>query len=130
MAETIVYIDRSEIKPGAVDQVRRLVSDLVAFVDAREPQLVMYGFFVDDEAGTMTVVAVHPDAASLERHLDIGGSRFREVGALITLKSIEVFGAPGEAALAKLREKARALGNASVIVRSPAAGFARPIVRV
>lgn len=128
MAGPLVYIDRSEIRPGAADEVRRLVSELVAFVDAREPQLVVYGFYVDDEAGTMTVVAVHPDATSLERHLEIGGPEFQRVGAFITLKTIEVFGDPGELALGRLREKARALGGASVIVRSPDAGFARPIV--
>jgi hypothetical protein len=121
----IVYIDRSDVRPGAVADLRNAVSELVAFVEAREPQLISYGFYVDESASTMTVVAVHPDSASLGYHLSIGGPEFRKVGAFITLRTIEIFGVPSEAVLDQVREKALTLGNATVIVRSADAGFAR-----
>jgi quinol monooxygenase YgiN len=127
MAMPIVYVDRSDVRPGALSDLRAAVSELVAFVEAREPQLLSYGFYVDDDSLTMTVVAVHPDSASLEYHLNIGGPEFRKVGAYITLRSIEVFGEASESALDQLREKARALGDATVVVRAPDAGFARPM---
>ena len=41
-----------------------------------EPQLISYGVFINEEAARMTVVAVHPDSASLEFHMEIGGSGF------------------------------------------------------
>jgi hypothetical protein len=30
-----------------------------AFVERHEPQLISYGFFIDEQAAMMTVVAVH-----------------------------------------------------------------------
>jgi hypothetical protein len=125
MSMPIVYIDRSDVRHGVAAGLRHAVSELVAFVEAREPQLISYSFHIDADASTMTVVAVHPDSASLELHLTIGGPEFRKVGAFITLRMIEVFGVPSPAALQQLHEKARMLGDAAVIVRPPDAGFAR-----
>jgi hypothetical protein len=125
MAGPIVYIDRSDVTPGSLADLQAAVSDLVTFVDAREPRLISYGFYIDDVASTMTVVAVHPDSASLEYHLSIGGPEFRKVGAFIRLRAIEVFGQPSDTALAQIHEKARMLGDATVLVRSADAGFAR-----
>src|SRR5688500_3724613 len=114
----IIYIDRSDVEPARVADLRKAVSDLVAFIDAREPQLIAYGFSIDEEAGTMTVAAVHPDTASLELHLNVGRGKFRKVGQLVTLRLIEVFGQPSDAALSQLHQKAAALGGATVVVRS------------
>jgi hypothetical protein len=121
----IFYLDRSDVRPGAVADLRRAVSELVDFVESREPQLISYGFYIDEEASTMTVAAIHPDSASLELHLAVGGPEFRKVGQFITLRAIEVFGEPSRAALEQLQQKAAMLGDAQVIVRSADAGFAR-----
>jgi hypothetical protein len=125
MAGPLVYVDRSDITPGRLADLRKAVAELVAFVEAREPRLIAYGFYIDDVGSTMTVVAVHPDTASLEFHLGIGGPEFRKVGAFIRLRAIEVFGRPSDAAVDQLHEKARMLGDATVVVRSADAGFAR-----
>jgi hypothetical protein len=127
MSEPIVYVDQSDINPGTIDALRAAVSDLVAFVEAREPQLLSYGFYIDEAAATMTVVAVHPDSASLAFHLRIGGPEFRKVGAFITLRAIDVFGAPSPEVLDQLREKASMLGDATVRSHRLDAGFARLI---
>ena len=84
-----------------------------------------YGFYIDEDAAKMTVVAVHPDAASLERHLEIGGGEFRKLSHLITLTSIECYGRPSGKALEQLREKAAALGDGGAVVSiGRSAGFA------
>jgi len=102
------------------------VSQLVDFIRVREPQLITYGFYIDDEAGTMTVVAVHPDSASLELHMDIGGAEFRKLANLLTLTAIECYGRPSERAMEQLRQKAAALGDGGTIVSiGRYAGFAR-----
>jgi hypothetical protein len=120
-----VYIDRSDIRPGALAALRQAVAALVAFIEEREPQLLAYGFHIDEKASTMAVVAVHPDAASLELHLRVGGPEFRRVGEFIILRAIEVYGEPGDEAIRLLHEKARMLGGASLAVHPQTAGFAR-----
>lgn len=83
MSGPIVYIDRSEIREGRLEELREAIDELVEFVDTREPQLISYGFYLDEEAGRMTVVAIHPDSASLELHMEVGGPQFRKFKDLI-----------------------------------------------
>jgi hypothetical protein len=126
MAELIVYIDHSQIRPGRVGEVKEAISELVGFVDEHEPQLISYGFYIDEAASAMTVVAVHPDSASLELHLEIGGPEFRKVAEFIDLRLIEVYGEPTGKVMNLLRQKAHMLGeNARVVVHELQAGFAR-----
>jgi hypothetical protein len=115
-SEPIVYIDHSDIREGSLDELKVGVSRLVDFIQVREPQLITYGFYIDDEAGKMTVVAVHPDSASLELHLDIGRSEFRKVAHLLTLTTIECYGRPSERVMEQLRQKAAALGDGGTVV--------------
>lgn len=123
--EPIVYIDRSEIRPGARAQLRDAVARLVAFVEEHEPQLAVYSIHLDENASAMTVLAVHPDSASLELHLRVGGPEFRRVGEFILLRSIDVYGEPSPIALELLEEKAKMLGDATVAVHPRTAGFSR-----
>jgi hypothetical protein len=115
-SEPIVYIDHSSIRKDRIDELKVGVQRLVEFVDAREPQLISYGFYIDEDAARMTVVAVHPDSASLELHMDIGGAEFRKLAHLVTLTAIECYGRPSERALEQLRSKAAALGDGGAVV--------------
>lgn len=126
MAEPIVYIDHSDIRPGMLDQVKTAIPDLVAFVRDREPRLTSYGFYIDEQASAMTVVAIHPDSASLELHLEIGGPQFRRFAEFIDLRLIEVYGEPSATVLSLLQQKADMLGEGCrVAVHELRAGFAR-----
>jgi hypothetical protein len=126
MLEPIVYIDHSDIREGKLQEVRARVHELVEFVDAQEPQLLAYGAFIDEEGGSMTVVAIHPDSSSLELHMEIGRPVFRTFTELIDLRTIEVYGRPGDKVLRQLQRKVEMLGgNGSVIVHEQHAGFTR-----
>jgi hypothetical protein len=46
--EPIVYIDRSEVRSGALPELWQAVERIVAFVQEREPQLLAYGFHIDE----------------------------------------------------------------------------------
>lgn len=124
-SEPIVYIDHSDIREGSLDELKAGVQRLVEFIEAREPRLITYGFYIDENAGKMTVVAVHPDSASLELHMEVGGAEFRRLGNLLTLTGIECYGRPSERALEQMRDKAAALGQRGTVVSiGRFAGFA------
>jgi hypothetical protein len=114
--EPIVYIDHSDIRKGSLEELKAGIQRLVDFIDAREPQLITYGFYIDQEAAKMTVVAVHPDSASLELHMDVGAAEFRKLAHLLTLTGIECYGRPSERALEQLRHKASTLGDGGTVV--------------
>jgi hypothetical protein len=115
-SEPIVYIDHSDIRESSLEELKAGVRRLVDFIDAREPQLISYGFYIDEASSKMTVVAVHPDSASLELHMDVGSAEFRKLAHLLTLTAIECFGRPSERALEQLLQKAATLGDGGTVV--------------
>ena len=126
MPDPIVYIDRSEISEGRLEQVKTAVKALAEFVEANEPQLVSYAVYVDDDGTHMTVVHVHVDSGSLEFHMNVAGPLFAPFAQLVRLLSIDVYGQPSDAVVEQLHQKARMLGNATVQVHPFHAGFLRP----
>ena len=125
MAAPIIYVDTSRIREGKLEELEIAMRHLAAFVDANVPQLISYGFFLDEDRTRMTVVAVHRDSASLEFHMDTGAAEFRKFADLIDLSTIDVYGAVSDAVLERLHRKARMLGDATVAVHELFAGFAR-----
>ena len=121
-----MYVDRSNVREGALPQLKAAIAKFADFVDENEPQLLSYSAYFSEDGSEMTVVHVHADAASLDHHLDIAGPRFAEFGDLLTLSSIHIYGEPSAKALGQLREKLRLLGSGEVIVHTPHAGFSRP----
>jgi hypothetical protein len=126
MSEPILYLDRSTIHSPDLGRLRAAVADLTEFVRVSEPQLLFYGFEIDEPTATMRVVAVHPDGASLATHLGVGGPGFRRVGEFIELQQIDVFGRPTADVVERLHHKAAMLGtHASVSVHEFASAFER-----
>jgi hypothetical protein len=126
MPDPIIYVDRSRIVEGKLEELKRSILALVEYIERREPRLLSYGFYVDETSLRMTVIAIHPDSASLELHMDIGGPEFRKLSDMVELTGIEVYGSPSENALAQLNGKARMLGRGkNVVVQEMDSGFAR-----
>jgi hypothetical protein len=122
----VVYIDRSDVHADRWEELKAGIRRLVEFVDAQQPQMATYGFYLDEQAAEMTVVAVHPDSASLERHIEIGAPEFQRLAPFIALREIEVFGHLSERALELLRVKAATLGDGGrVALHEQFAGFDR-----
>jgi hypothetical protein len=122
----IVYVDRSDVHRDHLDELKAGLTALAAFVEEHQPQLGTYGVYLDEDALRMTVVAVHPDDASLERHLDLGAPEFRKLAPFLTLREIEVFGRLGERTTAMVQEKADMLGDAgTVTIHERFAGYHR-----
>ncbi|MFE9444988.1 hypothetical protein ACFYO2_39840 [Streptomyces sp. NPDC006602] len=125
MAEPIYYVDRSDLREGKLAEVKDAMRDLTAFAEAHEPQLIAYHFFVDEAESMMTTLAVHPDSASMELHMEIGGPKFRAFGGLIRMRSIDVYGRPSPVVVDQLRQKAEMLGGGTVTIHTLQAGFNR-----
>jgi hypothetical protein len=125
IAETIVYVDHSEIRTGKLAEVRSSIKELVDFVEANEPWPFSYSIFVSEDTSTMTVVQVQPDSASLERHIEIAGPAFRKFLGLINLVRIDVYGEPSDRLRELLKQKATMLGSGTVEFHELQAGFSR-----
>jgi hypothetical protein len=122
-----IFIATNRLKPGALDDERRRVPGLVEFIEANEPRLLAFNEYVNEAGDEVTVVQVHPDAASMEAHLGIVADRAREAYAATVDATvrIQVFGEPTERILSILREQAG--GGVEVVVNAEhLGGFTRP----
>jgi hypothetical protein len=125
MSELILYFDTSDVREGALEELKPAIRELVDFIEANEPQLIAYNVYLSDDGTKMTVVNVHPDSASLEHHMTVAGPLFRRFTELVTLSSIHIYGEPSDRVLKQSREKAQLLGSGTVVVEPLFAGFAR-----
>jgi hypothetical protein len=125
MSSPILVVDSSDIREGKLEEVKAGVEELVAFVEANEADPLAYDIYFDEAGTQMTVVQIHPDSASLERHLTVAGPVFRRFADLLTLGRVDVYGRVNEAALEQMREKAQLLGSAAVAVHELHSGFSR-----
>jgi len=125
-ARGVVYIDRSDVHPERWGELVDGVRALAAFVESQQPQMGAYAVYLDEKAHRMTVMSVHPDSASIERHIEIGGPEFKRLAPFLELREIEVFGHLSERAQELVRQKAAALGeDGSVTLHEQFAGFDR-----
>ncbi|HWP33469.1 MAG TPA: hypothetical protein VNL97_06945, partial [Solirubrobacterales bacterium] len=125
MSQPLIYIDTSEVREGALDELKVAIEELVAFIDANEPRILTYHVYLSEDGTRMTVVHLHSDPASLDYHMDVAGPAFQKFAHLLTMSSIRIYGEPSERALRQLHEKARMLGCEDVTVHRPHAGLAR-----
>jgi hypothetical protein len=84
------------------------VPDLVEFLASSEPRLIAFNEYLNDAGDEVTVVQVHPDAASMEAHIEIVRERAQQAYAetLDATVRIQVFGKPTDAILEALRRQA------------------------
>jgi hypothetical protein len=125
MAQPLVYIDTSDVREGALAELKRAIEDLTDFVESHEPQIVSYAVYFSQDGSQMTVIHVHADSASLDFHLDVAGPRFGRFADLLTLSSIRIFGEPSTKSVRQLKDKVRLLGTGEVTVHPLHTGFGR-----
>jgi hypothetical protein len=104
----LIFIATNRLKPGRLDRERERVPGLVEFLQANEPRLIAFNEYVNDDGTEVTVVQIHPDAASMEAHTAIVRERAQEAYAetLDATVRIQVFGRPTDALLEALRRQA------------------------
>ena len=69
MSSPFIFLATSRLKPGACEAERRRVPGLAEFIRAGEPRLLAFNEYINGEGTEVTVVQVHPDAASIEFHV-------------------------------------------------------------
>jgi quinol monooxygenase YgiN len=82
----------SRIHPGKAREYRPLVEELCRLAEEREPRLLGFHIFVDEDAASEVVVQIHPDAESMQHHLQALGDEVRATAAFTDFESLEIYG--------------------------------------
>jgi hypothetical protein len=125
VGEPLIVVDTSEIREEKREELQRGIAELAAFVETNETDPISYQVFFGDDGRLMTVLQVHPDSASMERHMELAGPVFAKFADLVVLRTVDIYGSPSEKVVEQLRRKAELLGTATVSVHDRQAGFAR-----
>jgi hypothetical protein len=125
MPDPLIFVDVSEIVPGKLEDVKSAFKELSAFVEANEPRAISFNVFFNAAGTEVTVVQIHPDAASMEFHMRVGADLFRRFAGLLTMRTMEIYGESSADLVKAMRTKAAMLGTADVQVHDFHAGFTR-----
>lgn len=125
MSGPVIYIDRSEVREGKLEELKTAMNELAGLVKANEPRIIAFNVYFTEDGTRMTVLHVHPDAASLEFHMKVAGPVFPKFAGFIKLLTIDIYGEASDNLVEPLRRKAQMLGNGTVQVYGLHAGFAR-----
>jgi hypothetical protein len=108
MSGPLIFIATNKLKPGAFDAERRRIPDLTKFLRASEPRLIAFNEYLSDDRSEVSVVQIHPDAASVEAHIEIVKDRAAQAygETLDQTVRIQIFGKPSSNMLAALRRHA------------------------
>lgn len=103
MAGNVTFLGTYEIPGGAFDEWRAAIVDMTDFVKAHVPRLISFNHYVNEELTEAVTIYVHPNAASLEQHLEVAATRISKGVQLVKVKRIDLYGDPGAAVLERLR---------------------------
>ena len=102
MSEPFIYISTHKIKEGKVEDYKRFFSEFQEHVQAEEPQIIAFHGFLNEDGTEVTIVQVHPDAASMDFHLQVIDqvmgeklSEWVERQEFLEPKHAEIYGTPG-----------------------------------
>jgi quinol monooxygenase YgiN len=71
MSGPFVYIGTNTIKEGKVNECREMLSEIAQLVEAKEPRVIAFNFYLDEANRTVVSVQVHPDASSMDNHMQV-----------------------------------------------------------
>ena len=123
VSDLIIVLDTSLVLDGQLEKVEATIDELVAFVEANEPDVLVYQVYLDRTAGQMTVLQMHPDSSSMEFHMQVAAPIFQRFAGRLRLSRTDVYGRPSDALMARLESKAQLLGGAPVVVNVQRGGF-------
>jgi biotin carboxylase len=126
MSGPFIFIATNRLKERKLEEERRRVPGLCDFIEANEPRLIAFNEYVNEDGTEVTVVQIHPDADSMEFHMNVVRERAERAYAetLDATTRIEVYGTPSEAVLEMLRQQAGS-GVSLTVRRRHLGGFTR-----
>lgn len=126
MSGPFIFIATNRLKEGKLEEERKRVSGLCDFIEANEPRLIAFNEYVNEDGTEVGVVQIHPDAESMEFHMNVVREQAERAYAetLDTTTSIQVYGTPSDTVLEMLRQQAGS-GVSLTVRRYHLGGFTR-----
>ena len=107
MASPFIYIGTNTIKEGKVEEARKMAQEIVELVEAKEPRVIAFNFFLDEEARKLVCVQLHPDSASMDLHMQVISEHLTTAYDILEATVAEqLYGPGGEGMVEEFRQYA------------------------
>jgi quinol monooxygenase YgiN len=125
-SEPLIFLNTTAIKDGQLDAWVAYFEAFAEHIEANEPRLLHFAMYVNEDGTEETIVQVHPDADSMQHHLQVLAEHEHAAADYLdfTRSWTHVYGAPPPELVTSIRR----FGN-PVTVSTPAGGFDRLPVR-
>ena len=105
MDQPVVYVATFGIKAGQFEAYQRFYAENLKLIEENVPRIIAFHTFANEERTEITNVQVHPDAASMDNHMQVLGEKMGLLADELTAVfqflepiRIEVCGNPGQRA--------------------------------
>lgn len=72
MAENILIEEsRSDVREGRLEEVKAAMNELVELFKAKEPRIIFYNAYINEDGTQLTVPQAHPDSALVEIRMEV-----------------------------------------------------------
>ena len=82
----------SRIHTGEAAAYRPLAEEICRLAAEREPRLMAFHIYVTDDESSEVVIRIHPDAESMQRHLQVLSEKVRATAEYTDFESLEIYG--------------------------------------
>jgi len=117
MTKPLIYLSTWKIREGRLEDYKRFAKEFMEHVKAKEPQLIAFNVYFNEDETEMTNIQVHPAAASMDYHMQVMAQvigedmiEWIERTDFLEPKHIEIYGTPS----AKLLEADQRLVDAGI----------------
>ena len=109
MDAPFIFIGTYRLREGKAEGFKEYLRSerFFEYIDSKEPRLLVFNGYLNAEGTEVTFVQVHPDAASMEFHMQVAREhigRAYEEFLDPTGSSIQVYGKPSDAVLEMTRQ--------------------------
>ena len=96
MSAPFIVRSVSRIHPGNADDYKPVVAEFCRLVEDREQRLHGFDMYVSEDGSPEVVLQIHPDAESMQHHLEVMGDKVLETFAVTDFERLEIYGEPND----------------------------------
>jgi quinol monooxygenase YgiN len=114
MSEPIVFISRSRVKEGRLDDFKLFYQAGAERLRREKPGTVAFLAYASDDGAEVSIVHVFRDADAMDRHMQGVAERAKEAYQFIESAGFDFYGTPNEGVLQKMKPIAGSALSVSV----------------
>jgi quinol monooxygenase YgiN len=106
MSEPFIFIGTHTLREGKLQDFKQQWLELLEMVEAKEPRLIAFHAYVNEDGTELTIVQVHPDADSMLFHMQVVRDHISEAHQSVVEKTerIDIYGNPSDTVLEMIRQ--------------------------